>query len=312
MAPRLLMKVRVVDVRDEATDIKSFALAPVHRRELPAYAGGAHTIVQLPDGTRRTYSLCGDPGDRSTYRIAVLREPDSRGGSIYLHDRVRLGDELWASHPQDDFALDPAAERHVLIAGGIGITAMLAMLHDVPPGAPAELHYCVRSQEHAAFLDELAALPARLRLYRGDRGERLDVAGLLRARPPGAQVCCCGPQRLMDAVRAATTDWPQGTVRFEPFGGVTAGAAQGEPFDVELVASRRRVHVPADRSLLQVLREAGVTVESACEAGICRSCKVQLLEGEPIHRDLCLSREERSEALAACVSRGTGLLRLLL
>jgi ferredoxin-NADP reductase len=313
MAPRLLIKVRVVDVREETKEIKSFTLAPVHRRELPPYPGGAHTIVQLPNGQRRNYSLCGDPHDSSTYRIAVLRENAGRGCSVYMHERIGVGDEMWLTHPQDNFTLDTHAKRHILIAGGIGITALSAMLRDLPPTNRVELHYCVRSEAHAAFLDELRHLPGRLQLYRGDHGERLDVQHLLAHPTPGAQVYCCGPERLMAAVRAASAAWPEGTVRFEPFGGVDRSrTTHGEPFEVELLASKRRLEVPADRTLLEVLRDAGVTVDSACEAGICRTCKVQLIEGEPIHHDLCLSSRERAEALTACVSRGKGVLRLLL
>jgi ferredoxin-NADP reductase len=312
VAPRLLIKTRVAEVRDEAIGIRSFTLVPVHREELPPYAGGASTIVQLPNGMRRNYSLCGDPSDCSRWRIAVLREADGRGGSMHLHDEVAQGDVLWASHPQDGMQLDAEAERHVLIAGGIGITPMLALLRQIEPGREVELHYCARSAAHAAFVDELDAQPGRHTIYRGDRGERLDVSALVHQFDPRASIYVCGPQRLLTGVREAMAHWPEDRLRFEAFAGVDPVGTQGEPFDVELAASRRTVHVPADRSLLAALHEAGVTVDSACEAGICRSCKVGLLAGEAVHRDLCLSNAEREEALLACVSRGVGTLSLML
>lgn len=313
MAQRLLMKMQVVDVRDEAVGIKSIALAPTQRDAVPAYPGGAHTIVRLPDGQMRSYSLCGDPRDRSQFRIAVLREPAGRGGSVYLHDALRRGDVLWAMHPQPAFALDATLERHVMIAGGIGVTPFVGMLHDVTSEMDAELHYCVRSEAHAAFLDVLDKLPVRVTLYRGDRGERLPLDHLLARHRADTQVYCCGPERLMSAVRSATSAWPDGTVRFEPFVGVaTTETSHGEPFEVELLPSKRWLQVGSDQSLLEAIREAGIPIDWSCEGGICRTCQVELLEGEAIHRDLCLSAEERRHTLLTCVSRGRGVLRLLL
>jgi ferredoxin-NADP reductase len=313
VAPRLLMKARVVEARREAEDIRSLRFAPVHRKRFPSYPGGAHTILQLGDGTRRSYSLCGDPHDTSTYQIAVLREAGGRGGSRRLHDEVQVGDLLYLSHPQDAFGLDPDARRHVLVAGGIGITPLLSMLHDLPAQASAELHYCVRSRARAAFLERLAELPVEVHLYVADEGRRLDVATLVAATTPGTSLYCCGPDRLIHALRTSTADWPPGTVHIEAFSGLSGQQArQGEPFEVDLTLTQRRVSVPAHQTLLDALRDVGVPVDASCEGGICRTCVVDVVEGEPIHRDMCLSDQERRGALTACVSRGRGLLRLLL
>jgi ferredoxin-NADP reductase len=313
VAPRLLIKARMVEARREAENIRSLRFAPVHRSRFPSYRGGAHTILQLRDGTRRSYSLCGDPHDTATYQIAVLREVDGRGASRRLHDEVQVGDLLYLSHPQDAFGLDPDARRHVLVAGGIGITPLLSMLHDLPAQASAELHYCVRSRGRAAFLERLAALPVELRLYVADEGRRLDVAALVTATTPGTPIYCCGPDRLIDDLRTNTADRPPGTVHIEAFSGLSGPEAhQGEPFEVDLTLTQRRVSVPAHQTLLEALREVGVPVDASCEGGICRTCVVDVVDGEPIHRDRCLSDEERRAALTACVSRGRGLLRLLL
>jgi ferredoxin-NADP reductase len=313
VAPRLLIKARVVEAKREADDVRSMRFSPVHRSRFPSYPGGAHTILQLGDGTRRSYSLCGDPHDTSTYQIAVLREADGRGASRRLHDEVQVGDLLFLSYPQDAFGLDPDARRHVLVAGGIGITPLLSMLHDLPAQSTAELHYCVRSRSRAAFLERLAALPVDVHLYVGDEGRRLDVAALVGATPPGTSLYCCGPERLIGALRASTIDWPPGTVHIEAFTGLSsARARQGEPFEVDLTLTQRHLDVPAHQTLLDVLQEAGVPVDASCEGGICRTCVVDVVEGEAIHRDMCLSEQERQSALTVCVSRGRGLLRLLL
>ena len=312
MAPRLLIRVRLVEVRDEAEGVRSFAFAPVTRPELPAWRGGAHVIVRLPDGERRSYSLCGDPADRGLYRVAVLHVPDGRGGSDHLHRVARVGDEMYLTHPQDDFALDPAARRHVLVAGGIGITPILGMLRDRPAGSRAEIHYCVRSRRRAAFLDDVASLADAVTLYCSEEGTRLDPARLLADRAPGDHLYCCGPPSLTDALGAAAAHWPADTVHRELFAGAPAGPLRGDPFDVELVASRRTLHVPADRSLLSVLRENGITVDASCEGGICRSCRVGVVAGTPVHRDTALSPDQRRTSMLTCVSRGEGRLKLLL
>ena len=313
MAPRLLIKARVVEAKREADDVRSLRFAPVHRSKFPSYPGGAHTILQLGDGTRRSYSLCGDPHDTSTYQIAVLREADGRGASRRLHEEVQVGDLLYLSYPQDTFGLDPDARRHVLVAGGIGITPLVSMLDGLPARSTAELHYCVRSRSRAAFLERLAALPVDVHLYVADEGRRLDMAALVGGTTPGTSLYCCGPGRLIAALRASTTAWPPGTVHVETFTGLSGELArQGEPFEVDLTLTQRRLEVPAHQTLLDVLREAGVPVDASCEGGICRTCVVDVVEGEAIHRDRCLSEQERQNALTVCVSRGRGLLRLLL
>jgi ferredoxin-NADP reductase len=313
VAPRLLIKARVVEAKREADDVRSMRFSPVHRSRFPSYPGGAHTILQLGDGTRRSYSLCGDPHDTSTYQIAVLREADGRGASRRLHDEVQVGDLLFLSYPQDTFGLDPDVRRHVLVAGGIGITPLLSMLHDLPAQSTAELHYCVRSRSRAAFLERLAALPVDVHLYVADEGRRLDVAALVGVTTPGTSLYCCGPERLISALRASTTDWPPGAVHIETFTGLSSERSrQGEPFEVDLTLTQRRLDVPAHQTLLDVLREVGVPVDASCEGGICRTCVVDVVEGEAIHRDMCLSEQERQSALTVCVSRGRGLLRLLL
>jgi vanillate O-demethylase ferredoxin subunit len=311
MAPKLLMRVRIAEIRDEARAVRSFVLVPTRRDELPAWRGGAHVIAQLPDGARRSYSLCGDPRDRSSYRIAVLHHRHGRGGSDYLYRKARVGDEIYVTYPQDGFALDPNADHHLLIAGGIGVTPLLGMLYDAPAGVRTEVHYCMRSRADAAFVDQVTELADQVVFYDAEKGCRLVVEELLNDDPAGRHVYCCGPERLMTAVAEATASWPAGRVHFEAFEGMDREAArQGAAFHVDLAVSGRRLEVPDDRSLLEVLHQAGVTVECSCEAGICGSCMVQVLDGDVIHRDLCLSDAARREWMTACVSRGAGLIKL--
>ncbi|MGY0781274.1 PDR/VanB family oxidoreductase [Azospirillum argentinense] len=274
--------------------------------DLPPYEPGAHIDVHLPDGAVRSYSLCGDPADRSAYRIAVLNLPGGRG-SRFIHGELRLGTTVTVAPPRNNFRFD-AAPRYRFIAGGIGITPLLPMIRAASRrGADWVLHYCVRSAAEAPFLAELRELGnGEVVLHAADEGRRLAVADLLAATPDDALVYCCGPQRLMDAVADAAR--PSQDVRFEwftPRSDAGRDAAPDDRFEVVCARSGVTVAVKEGVSVLDALDAAGVSVASSCEQGICGTCETAVLEGEPDHRDSVLSDAERAagKTMMICVSR---------
>lgn len=273
---------------------------------LPPYDPGAHIDVHLPDGAVRSYSLCGDPADRSAYRIAVLNQPGGRG-SRFIHGELRLGTTVAVAPPRNNFRFDDAP-RYRFIAGGIGITPLLPMIRAAARrGADWVLHYCVRSAAEAPFLAELRELGnGRVTVHAADEGRRLAVTDLLAATPDDALIYCCGPQRLMDAVAAAAR--PSQDVRFEwftPRADAGRDAAPDGRFEVVCARSGVTVAVKEGTSVLDALDAAGVPVASSCEQGICGTCETAVLEGEPDHRDSVLSDAERAagKSMMICVSR---------
>lgn len=315
MGQKLLIKARVALVIDETPLIKRFVLTPVVRSTFPAAAPGDHVIVLLPNGLRRSYSLCSDTADSSRWEIAVLREDAGLGGSKLLHDSVHAGDTLFVSYPQSGFGLAETAARHVFVAGGIGLTPFLSMLPELARRRqPFDLHVCAKTPDRLGFADRLSALAPNGRLYRWlgpDAGGRLDIAGALADVTLDTHVYCCGPAHMIEAFLVACRHWPEAQVHVEHFAGLALeDARQGDAFEVRLASDGRRLKVPADRSLLQVLRAADIAVDASCEGGACGSCRVNYLDGEPIHRDFCLRPEERRQTIAACVSRARTLLTL--
>lgn len=311
MAMKLLIKARVAAICQETPRIRRYRLEPVSRAVFPQAAAGDHTILVLPNGMRRAYSLCGDPADASVWEIAVLREESGLGGSRCLHDEVGAGDALFVSWPQPGLAIAPDASRHILIAGGIGVTPFMAMLPELERrGADYMLHMCARSRAELPFAEELENLErkgrARLSLADDAKG-RLDLAAVVATAGEDADIYCCGPTRMIDGFVAATAMHDPSRIHIERFTGLSAAeASQGEPFTIRLGRDGPRLQVPANRSMLAVLREAGVMIDALCEGGACGTCKVRFLEGEPIHRDFCLKPTERADIVMACVSRANG------
>ncbi|MBT2493836.1 oxidoreductase [Streptomyces sp. ISL-96] len=276
---------------------------------LPAYTPGAHVDVLLDEasGLVRQYSLCG-PLDGGRYRLAVLKALDSRGGSRAMH-ALRAGDRLRISAPRNRFGL-ATARRHLLFAGGIGITPLLAMAcHLDAAGGDYTLHYCARSRTDAAFAPELADHPrVVLHFDNGDPSQLLDVGQALGAPDRHTAVYVCGPGGFMDHVlnTAETMGWPPAALRKERFavGAPDPGSAEPGSFIVRLASTRAEYHVPADRSALDVLLDNGVDAPSSCRQGICGECVVRVLAGEPDHRDDVLTPDEQAEGLfAPCASR---------
>ncbi|ADJ45890.1 phthalate 4,5-dioxygenase reductase subunit [Amycolatopsis mediterranei S699] len=266
---------------------------------LPPWEPGAHIDLVLPGGARQ-YSLCGDPADRSAYVVAVLREADGRGGSAYVHDSLADGDLLQVDGPRNHFTLVDA-ERYLFIAGGIGITPILPMLDQVTAaGRDWQLVYGGRTRASMAFTEELTRHGDRVLFRPQDEHGLLDLPTLLAAAQPGTAVYCCGPEPLLAAVEAlepADLHVERFTARLDE--------SPRAAFEVELAGSGRVLPVPADRSILEVVEEAGVTVLSSCREGTCGTCETGVLGGTPDHRDSVLTADERleNEVMMLCVSR---------
>jgi phthalate 4,5-dioxygenase reductase subunit len=300
-------------VRKEAltSDIDLFELRSPDGQDLPAFTAGAHLTVQVPNGARRNYSLCSDPADTCFYQIAVKRDSAGRGGSISMADDVHLGDLLPVSAPRNNFELHPRATRFLFVAGGIGITPILAMMrHLKSQGNTAfELIYCTRDADSTAFLSELNsdAFAAHVQIHHdhGDIHQALDFWPVFET-PTQAHVYCCGPRGLMDAVADMSGHWPSGAVHFESFGVDASTHATNAAFNVRLQKSGATLAVSAEQSILQALRAAGHAVPSSCESGTCGSCRTGLLAGEAEHRDMVLSDSEKSSHIMVCVSRAKG------
>ena len=307
-------RVRVAARREVATDVVALDLAPVDGAPLPDWEPGAHVDLEVAPGTERQYSLVTTTPE-GHWRIAVLREPDGRGGSRAVHDGFAVGDLVAVAGPRNHFGFDPTRPA-VFVAGGIGITPLVAMIVAAErAGTPWELHYAGRSRSRMAFVDELvAAHPERVVVAAADEHPRLNVIGLL-AEPRDAVVYCCGPRGLMDAVETAAAHWPAGSVRVERFEPAADVDAPGEPFEAELAVTGVTVTVPADRTLLEVAEEAGAFVLSSCREGTCGTCETPVLEGSVEHRDTVLSPAEQADdrTMMVCVSRARrGCPRLVL
>ncbi|PGH51994.1 PDR/VanB family oxidoreductase [Streptomyces sp. Ru87] len=279
---------------------------------LPPWEPGAHIDLDLGGGRVRQYSLCGDPADPSRWRIAVLREPAGRGGSAHVHDRLTEGSTVRVRGPRNHFPFAPVpGGRCLFVAGGIGITPLLPMAAAADAaGADWRLLYGGRGRASMAFLDELARYGDRVSVRPQDEYGLLDLDAWLAEPREGTLVYACGPEPLLAAVEErCAASWPAGALRTERF----HPREQGEParagaFEVELARSGKTVTVPPDRSVLQAVEEAGVTVLSSCQEGTCGTCETNVLEGEPDHRDSLLTEDERAagETMMICVSRSRG------
>jgi cytochrome P450/ferredoxin-NADP reductase len=297
---------RVVAKREEADGVVSLALREAGHRPLPAWEPGAHVDLVLDGAPTRQYSLCGDPADSHQYRLGILRDPDGRGGSLFVHDRLQEGDTVRIRGPRNNFPLAPSP-RYLFIAGGIGITPVLAMIRAAEAaGADWELVYGGRRRASMAFLDELAPHGDRVSVRPQDETGLLDLDTLLGTPRPDTLVYCCGPEPLLAAVEQRCAGWPRGALHVERFAPrPQAEPARAEAFEVELARSELTLPVPPDRSVLSVVEEAGVGVLSSCAEGTCGTCETAVLDGVPDHRDSVLGPEEReaNDCMMICVSR---------
>jgi ferredoxin-NADP reductase len=318
VSKRLLIKSVVTKIDRPTASVTFLHFAPVHRSQFPLYKAGAHTVVRLHDGMMRPYSLCGDP-PQSEWRIAVHGRNTPGSVSHRITNDIAEGDYLYLSYPQEKFGLAVTAARHRFIAGGIGITPILAMLyalhHDSSIVTP-RLHYFARSRSDCLFLDELEQLNVDVHLhYSTDQG-RPDVRDVANEPESGEHLYYCGPPTMMEALDQTAHAW-RGRVHSEGFTakqGLGLGS-WGSDFEVALTNAGRRISVGSDETTLQALLKAGIRIDYACEGGICGTCVVDVDVDNPAdvdHRDHCLTEQERTTTMAPCVSRGRGTIRLRL
>ncbi|MQY03087.1 PDR/VanB family oxidoreductase [Actinomadura macrotermitis] len=308
LRPRELPPVRPVDrrlalvvqeVRREAEDVVSLRLGAPDGGVLPAWQPGSHLDVHLPSGRRRQYSLCGDPADRRTYRIAVRRLADGAGGSREVHEALTEGARITVEEPRNAFPF-LARDAYLFIAGGIGITPILPMVREAERlGADWRLVYTGRTRASLAFLDELPA--GRVTVRTDDEHGVPDCAAILADAPAGAAIYCCGPAPMIDGVRAAFTPGGPATLHYERF--APAPIADGRPFEVELKRSGTTLAVPADRSILDVVKEQVPSVAYSCRQGFCGTCRVGLAAGDADRRH---PNDAAPGSLLICVSRASG------
>lgn len=302
-----LLTVKVARRWPEAEGVLGLELRDAAGGTLPAFSAGAHLDLHLPGGLVRSYSLCNDPRERDRYQLGVALSPQSRGGSRQVHEAVQAGELLQVSAPRNLFALPEGSPSLLFVAGGIGITPVLAMVHEAGArGLDWRLLYCVRSRERAAYAPQLRDHGARVRLHASDTAGRADVSAFLAVHAtPGAHVYCCGPSGLMEAVTSACSRLPVAEVHVERFSAAAEPARASGAFELHLVRSNRRLPVPADRSILDTLEADGMALPFSCREGLCRSCEVPMCGGEADHRDHVLSDAERAahNTILICVSR---------
>jgi len=301
----------VVDSIETVTPlIKVFRLIDPNGELLPGFSGGSHIVVIVGDGERiyrNPYSLVSSPFDTRSYEIAVGLAASGRGGSAAMHRCLKVGDRLEISYPANQFPLDRLAKKHVLVAGGVGITPFLAYMHELAvASAPFELHYGVRGQAHAGLAKRICAeLKANVRIYLEDDQGRPDFPSILHGQPIGAHLYICGPRPMLEAAReqAESVGWPDSHIHFELFDQQTTG----EAFSVYLAASKVMIDVPPEMSLLEAAEANGVFIPYLCRGGACGHCETEVIDcdGELIHRDIWLSPADReaNKKFMPCVSR---------
>ncbi len=304
------LKVRIARKAPVALDIVMLELRPLYGASLPAFTAGAHIDMQIRPGLVRQYSLCNSPSENHRYVLGVLRDPQSRGGSIAVHEELQQGQVIVISPPRNNFPLSEAPHA-LLLAGGIGVTPLLAMAEQLATtGASFEMHYCTRSPQRMAFRERIHASAWAARVHEhfddGAPSQKLDLPAVLDGQPPGTHLYVCGPGAFIDFVlsTAQARGWDPARLHFESFSAPPAEAAD-VPFEVQLASSGAVYTVPAGTSIVHVLAEQGVVIPTSCEMGVCATCATRVLAGEPDHRDQVLTPQERAveHLMTPCCSR---------
>jgi vanillate O-demethylase ferredoxin subunit len=302
------MKVRVSAISQETGDISLLELRPVDG-ELPSFSAGSHIDLHLGNGLIRSYSLTNAASERDRYVIGVKKEPLGRGGSRFIHEQVRIGDETTISGPRNNFILCEEAPSSVLIAGGIGITPLVSMAQRLEElERPWQLHYAARSRCSAGFVSRLAQFGSKVRFYFPTEFQpcaaRADIQSIVASASPEAHLYCCGPERMLAAFKTVAAERSPARIHVEHFANAEGVDKVGE-FEVVLAKSGRTVSVPSGKSILDTLLELGIDAPYSCMEGVCSSCETRVLSGIPDHRDLILSSEEHAanDRMMICCSR---------
>jgi ferredoxin-NADP reductase len=303
-------RVRVAETEAVADGIRRLRLVPIGRETLPIFSGGAHTVLTMHDGDRvlrNPYSLMGSPFDDSSYQISVLKTVASRGGSIFVHNKLHEGSELAISAPMNLFPIDRRARRHLRIAGGIGITPFIAMMEQLErEELPFELHYCMRSKSGGAYWSHLAnRYGRRVNTYFDEAQQKIPLDRLLDNQPLGTHLYVCGPSGMIDWVlkEAREAGWPEENVHYERF----AAPPAGKPFTIELAKAGRSIEVKPTQSILEAVEQAGLDPPYLCRGGACGQCETAVVScsGAIEHNDHFLTDAEKAsgQKIMICVSR---------
>lgn len=300
----------IVKVNDLVT---RFAFKRADGGLLPTFSGGAHTVVEMRDGDitkMNPYSLMSDPMDQTAYTISVRRDDHGRGGSLFLHQKVKVGDAMTIGYPVNLFSLDLRAKKHLFLAGGIGITPFLAQIKQLERlNGLWELHYASRTKSLGSYVDMLTDRhPIQTHVYYDDEGQAIDLPQVLDGQPLGTHVYVCGPKGMIDWVRKTAHDegWPREAIHHEEF----LAPKPGKPFEVKLAVSNKVIEVGEQESLLEAMERAGVDAPYLCRGGACGQCETDVIDysGHFIHRDHCLEAEDHASGrkIMPCVSRFEG------
>ncbi|MDD0838002.1 PDR/VanB family oxidoreductase [Curvibacter sp. HBC61] len=305
------LTVRLARKSAETAQICRLELEPLPGQSLPGFTPGAHLDLHLAPGLVRPYSLVNAPDEGGVYRLGVLLDPASRGGSRAVH-ALQAGQTLTISAPVNHFELAPQAQHHLLLGGGIGITPLLSMAqHLARQGQSFSLHYSARSRDQAAFLPRLAEADLQPHVQThfddGDAAQKLDLAALLAQPQAGTHLYVCGPKGYMDAVLGAARQagWPEAQLHSEVFQATVQSLPDDAEFEVEIASSGLVVTVPPELTIAQALEQAGVRLMTSCEQGVCGTCLTRVLSGQPDHRDSYLTEEEQAanDQCLPCCSR---------
>jgi len=295
---------RLTAITHAADDTNFFEFRPLSG-EVPPFTAGAHIDVHLPNGLIRQFSLTNSQDERHRYVIGVKKDAKSRGGSAYMIDQIRVGTVVKIGGPRNNFPLNESAPHSVLIAGGIGVTPMFAMMNRLESlGASWELYFAVRKRSEVAMPDLLAAYGDKIHLHIDeDAGSFIDLAKIVANAPRSSHLYCCGPGPMLESFDAATKSWPYGEAHVEHFSSLAPVASEGG-FTVELAKSGITIAVGEGETILEAVRAAGVDVPSSCEQGVCGACETRVLSGVPDHRDMILSPQEQeaNDTMMICCS----------
>lgn len=305
-----MINVKVAAIQQVTPAVKHFTFVRQDGSLFPSFSGGSHVVVSLNIGGRvhrNPYSLMGSPEENGQYHISVRRQEQSRGGSVFLHDQVKVGTELQITYPVNLFSLSRKAHKHILIAGGIGITPFMSQIFDLNRlGADFELHYAFRTAEHGAFSQQLEQMCGnKAHFYNDSIGTQIDLNALLAKQPLGTHVYVCGPGPMVVAVleSARSLGWPEKHIHNEQF----LAPPIGEPFPIKLARSNIELVVSAEMSMLEAIEAAGVEADYLCRGGVCGRCELEVLEndGALLHNDHYLSDAEKAtgKKIMPCVSR---------
>jgi len=312
-----LLTVKVAKRSQEAEGVISLELVDPAGNELPAFTAGSHIDFHLPStGNVRQYSLWNDPSETHRYCLGILRDPQSRGGSLEIHGGVKEGDLIKISQPRNHFHLQETPDNFILLAGGIGVTPILSMAQRLKTlGKNFELHYCSRSEERTAFLDMIknSSFSDKVRFHFDDAGDEqlLDIPSLVSNQPTGANLYVCGPQGFMDAVIDAASSWDPSAIHREYF--TVEESHEGDAsFKVMINSSGQVIDIPEEETITEVLEQHGINIPVSCEQGVCGTCMTQVVEGEIEHHDYYLTDPEKDagDVIIACCSRAKGTLVL--